>query len=132
MSTRNDKDATTLAPETLMMSHGYNPWWSEGAVKAPLFLTSTFLFKTAEDGEEFFKVALGKKKGEGAQGLIYSRLNSPSLEILEERLALWEKAEKASVFASGWRRSARCSWLFASPATWWPTRFRSTAGPPTS
>jgi methionine-gamma-lyase len=97
----SDFDPHSLAPETLMMRHGYNPWWSEGAVKPPLFLTSTFLFKTAEDGEEFFKVALGKKKGEGVQGLIYSRLNTPSLEILEERLALWEKAEKASVFASG-------------------------------
>jgi methionine-gamma-lyase len=96
-----DFDPQSLAPETLMMRYGYNPWWSEGAVKPPLFLTSTFLFKSAEDGEEFFKVALGKKKGEGAQGLIYSRLNTPSLEILEERLALWEKAEKASVFASG-------------------------------
>jgi methionine-gamma-lyase len=97
----SDFDPQSLAPETLMMRYGYNPWWSEGAVKPPLFLTSTFLFKTAEDGEEFFKVALGKKKGEGVQGLIYSRLNTPSLEILEERLALWEKAEKASVFASG-------------------------------
>ncbi|MEN9724443.1 MAG: hypothetical protein RJB38_2429 [Pseudomonadota bacterium] len=94
-------DEREWSPETLMMRHGYNPWWSEGAVKAPLFLTSTFLFKTAEDGEEFFKVALGKKKSEGAQGLIYSRLNNPALEILEERLALWENAEKASVFASG-------------------------------
>ncbi len=97
----SDFDPQSLAPETLMMRYGYNPWWSEGAVKPPLFLTSTFLFKTAEDGEEFFKVALRKKKGEGVQGLIYSRLNTPSLEILEERLALWEKAEKASVFASG-------------------------------
>jgi len=90
-----------LAPETLMMRYGYNPWWSEGAVKPPLFLTSTFLFKTAEDGEEFFQVALGKKESTSTQGLIYSRLNNPELEILEERLKLWEKAEKASVFASG-------------------------------
>lgn len=91
----------TLSPETLMMKAGYNPWWSEGAVKPPLFLTSTFLFKSAEDGEEFFQVALGKKESAGPQGLIYSRLNNPELEILEERLAIWEKAEKASVFASG-------------------------------
>jgi len=93
--------AGPLSPETLMMRAGYNPWWSEGAVKPPLFLTSTFLFKTAEEGEEFFQVALGKKTSEGPQGLIYSRLNNPELEILEERLALWEQAEKASVFASG-------------------------------
>lgn len=101
MSSNSDSKKYELSPETLMMRYGYNPWWSEGAVKPPLFLTSTFLFKTAEDGEEFFQVALGKKKGDRAQGLIYSRLNNPELEILEERLALWEKAEKASVFASG-------------------------------
>jgi methionine-gamma-lyase len=94
-------EAAPLAPETLMMRTGYNPWWSEGAVKPPLFLTSTFLFKTAEEGEEFFQVALGKKASQGTQGLIYSRLNNPELEILEERLAVWEGAEKASVFASG-------------------------------
>lgn len=91
----------SLAPETLMMRYGYNPWWSEGSVKPPLFLTSTFLFRSAEDGEEFFEVALGKKKVERAQGLIYSRLNNPALEILEARLAVWERGERASVFASG-------------------------------
>ena len=94
-------DLKNLHPETLMMRHGYNPWWSEGSVKPPLFLTSTFLFKSAEDGEEFFQVALGKKESNRTQGLIYSRLNNPELEILEERLALWEGAQKASVFASG-------------------------------
>lgn len=90
-----------LSPETQMMGYGYNPWWSEGSVKVPMFLTSTFMFRSAEDGEEFFKVALGKKKAERSTGLIYSRLNNPELEILEGRLALWEKAEAASVFASG-------------------------------
>ena len=97
----SESKPNALAPETLMMRYGYNPWWSEGAVKPPLFLTSTFLFKTAEDGEEFFQVALGKKESTSTQGLIYSRLNNPELEILEERLKLWEHAEKASVFASG-------------------------------
>lgn len=94
-------EAASLAPETLMMRAGYNPWWSEGAVKPPLFLTSTFLFKSAEDGEEFFQVALGKKPSQGVQGLIYSRLNNPELEIVEERLSVWESAERASLFASG-------------------------------
>jgi methionine-gamma-lyase len=89
------------SPETQMMGLGYNPWWSEGSVKPPLFLTSTFMFKTAEDGEEFFAVALGKKKAKKTPGLIYSRLNNPELEILETRLAVWEQAEDAAVFASG-------------------------------
>ncbi|MGE3190044.1 MAG: methionine gamma-lyase, partial [Vicinamibacterales bacterium] len=33
-------------PESLMMSFGYDPKLSEGAVKVPLFQTSTFVFNT--------------------------------------------------------------------------------------
>ena len=31
-----------LSPESLMMSYGYRPEWSEGALKSPIFQTSTF------------------------------------------------------------------------------------------
>ena len=34
-------------------------------------------------------------------GLIYSRVNNPDLEVLEDRLTLWDKAEEAAVFSSG-------------------------------
>ncbi|MDP4859287.1 MAG: PLP-dependent transferase, partial [Schleiferiaceae bacterium] len=90
-------------PESLMMSHGYEPSWSEYSVKPPLFLTSTFAFPNAEAGKHFFAVAYGKeaqREGE-VQGLIYSRLNNPNLQILEERLAVWENADEAAVFESG-------------------------------
>ena len=90
-------------PESLMMSHGYKPELSEGAIKCPIFQTSTFVFKSAEEGKAFFQVAYGKReKGPDEElGLIYSRLNNPSLQILEERLALWDKAEECAVFESG-------------------------------
>lgn len=96
-----DKDK--FAPESLMMSYGYTPEWSEGAIKIPVFQTSTFVFKKAEDGKAFFEVAYGKrKKADGEQtGLIYSRINNPDLEILENRLALWDRSEDAAVFGSG-------------------------------
>ena len=42
-----------------MMSFGYKPEWSEGALKCPIFQTSTFVFKSAEDGKAFFEVAYG-------------------------------------------------------------------------
>ena len=48
-----------LKPESLMMSYGYRPDWSEGAVKAPIFATSTFVFESAEDGKAFFARAYG-------------------------------------------------------------------------
>lgn len=37
-----------------MMSYGYDPLLSEGSVKPPVFLTSTFIFKSAEEGKNFF------------------------------------------------------------------------------
>ncbi len=90
-------------PETLMMSYGYKPELSEGAVKCPIFQTSTFVFKTAEEGKAFFEVAYGHRdKGPKEEiGLIYSRLNNPDLEILENRLTLWDGAEDCAVFESG-------------------------------
>ena len=92
-----------MHPESLMMSHGYKPELSEGAIKSPIFQTSTFVFKNAEEGKAFFEIQNGKrKKHEGESlGLIYSRMNNPNLEILESRLTLWDGAEDAAVFESG-------------------------------
>jgi len=93
----------TLRPESLMMSFGYEPEWSEGAAKPPIFQTSTFVFESAEEGKAFFEVAYGlrEKRPSETMGLIYSRLNNPSLEILEDRITLWDEAEAAAAFESG-------------------------------
>jgi methionine-gamma-lyase len=86
-----------------MMSYGYRPSLSEGALKCPIFQTSTFVFNSAEEGKAFFEVAYGLREQEAGEslGLIYSRLNNPDLEILEDRLTLWDRAEAAAVFESG-------------------------------
>ncbi|MGB0933446.1 MAG: cystathionine gamma-synthase family protein [Lishizhenia sp.] len=92
-----------FSPESLMMSYGFKPELSQGAVKPPVFLTSTFVFKTAEEGKAFFELAYGlRDKNEKEElGLIYSRINNPNLEILENRLCLWDKADDCAVFESG-------------------------------
>ena len=91
-----------LKPETLMMGYGYEPKWSEGAVKCPIFQTSTFVFENARDGKEFFEMAHGvREPGTHGAGLIYSRINNPDLEILEDRLTVWDNAEACAVFDSG-------------------------------
>jgi methionine-gamma-lyase len=92
-----------MQPESLMMSYGYKPELSEGAIKSPIFQTSTFVFKTAEEGKAFFELAYGlREKNEGEElGLIYSRINNPDIEILENRLTLWDEAEECAVFESG-------------------------------
>ncbi len=92
-----------MKPESLMMSYGYNPMWSEGAVKSPIFQTSTFVFRTAKEGKRFFEIAYGKgdARDNESLGLIYSRINNPNMQILEERLALLEGTAEAAAFESG-------------------------------
>ncbi len=92
-----------FSPESLMMTYGYKPELSEGAVKCPIFQTSTFSFQSAEQGKDYFELAYGKRdlKPKEELGLIYSRINNPDLEILENRLCLWDQAEEGAVFESG-------------------------------
>ena len=105
-----------FAPETLMMGYGYDPALSEGAVKCPVFQTSTFVFKTAEEGKAFFEMAHGKPGHDGEKmGLIYSRINNPDMEILEERLKIWDGGEAAAVFSSGMSAIATSLVSFLKP-----------------
>ncbi|MBI0475573.1 cystathionine gamma-synthase family protein [Sphingomonas sp. MA1305] len=89
-----------LKPSTLMMGHGFDPALSEGSLKPPIFLTSTFVFPNAAAGKRHFEGVTGKRPG-GAEGLVYSRFNGPNQEILEDRLSVWEEAEDALAFSSG-------------------------------
>ncbi len=89
-----------LNPATLMMGLGYDPVLSEGSLKPPIFLTSTFAFESAAAGKRFFEHITGKRAGP-ADGLVYSRFNGPNQEILEDRLAVWDGADDSLVFSSG-------------------------------
>lgn len=89
-----------LSPATLMMGLGYDPMLSEGSLKPPIFLTSTFAFESAAAGKRFFEHITGKREGP-ADGLVYSRFNGPNQEILEDRLAVWDGADDSLVFSSG-------------------------------
>ncbi|GER04924.1 methionine gamma-lyase [Iodidimonas nitroreducens] len=92
-----------LKPETQMMGYGFDPSLSEGSLKPPVFLTSTFVFESAEHGRDFFDVVSGRREArpDEVSGLIYSRFNNPDMEVLEDRLSLWEDAEMAIVYSSG-------------------------------
>lgn len=104
--TRKPKPAVThigghpLKPSTLMMGAGYDPALSEGSLKPPVFLTSTFAFENAAAGKRHFEGITGKRPG-GAEGLVYSRFNGPNQEILEARLSIWDGAEATLCFSSG-------------------------------
>jgi methionine-gamma-lyase len=64
-----------------------------GSLTPPLFQTSTFTFDTAQQGESRF---LGNE-----EGMIYSRLGNPTVQLLEEKMAMLEGGEKALAFGSG-------------------------------
>jgi methionine-gamma-lyase len=106
-----------LKPETQMMGFGYDPSLSEGSLKPPIFLTSTFVFKTAQDGKDFFDYTSGRREPGAGQssGLVYSRFNNPNLEVLEDRLALWEEGEAAAVFSSGMSAISTVIWTHVRP-----------------
>ena len=103
-----------LKPSTLMMGHGYDPALSEGSLKPPIFLTSTFVFENAAAGKRHFEGVTGKRPG-GAEGLVYSRFNGPNQEILEDRLSVWEDAEDALSFSSGMSAIATLLLAFVQP-----------------
>lgn len=107
----------TFHPESLMMSYGYKPELSVDAIKCPIYQTSTFVFHTAEEGKRFFELAYGQreKKPKEEVGLIYSRLNNPDIEILEDRLTLWDGAEAAAVFESGMAAISTVFFEFLQP-----------------
>jgi methionine-gamma-lyase len=105
-----------LHPETLMLGYGYDPHLSEGAVKPPVFLTSTFAFRTAEEGKDYFDVVSGRKSAPASgAGLVYSRFNHPNAEIVEDRLAAFESTEAALVFSSGMSAIATTILAYARP-----------------
>ena len=119
---RRPKDVEThignhkLDPSTLMMGYGFDPALSEGSLKPPIFLTSTFVFDNAAEGKRFFE-GITNKHGSGgkAEGLVYSRFNGPNQEILEDRLKLWEDAEASLTFSSGMTAIATLLLAFVRP-----------------
>jgi len=102
-SKKNHIGSRELQPETQMLNYGYDPSLSEGAVKPPVFLTSTFVFNSAEEGRDFFDYVSGRREPPpgGGNGLVYSRFNHPNSEIVEDRLAVYERSESAALFSSG-------------------------------
>jgi len=93
----------TPSPQTLIFEKGYDPQRSEGAAVPPVFRTSTFIFKRAVDGKRAFELAYGLRQREQGESpaLIYTRVNNPNSEILEDRVTAWDGAEAAALFSSG-------------------------------
>ena len=59
---QRDSVVSSWAPATQLLNLGYDPELSEGSVKCPLFQTSTFSFRTAQEGKQFFEIAYGLRE----------------------------------------------------------------------
>lgn len=106
-----------VKPQTEIFSKGYDPQRSEGAATPPVFRTSTFIFKTAAEGKRAFEIAYGldtMKQGE-SPALIYTRVNNPNSEILEDKVIGWDGAEAAAVFSSGMGAISSACLAFLKP-----------------
>lgn len=69
---------------------GKNPF---GALTAPIYQTSTFVFENCEQGGNRFALK--------EPGHIYTRLGNPTTDLLERKVAALENAEAAVAFSSG-------------------------------
>ncbi len=92
-TTGTDRSITrTWRPATQAVRGG--TWRSEqGETSEALFLTSGYAYDDAE-------TAAARFRGEDA-GMTYSRLQNPTVAMLEERIALMDRAEACRVQASG-------------------------------
>lgn len=92
-----------LKAQTILFSKGYDPHLSEGSAIPPVFRTSTFVFKNSEEGKRAFEIAYGLKTPEEGEipALIYTRVNNPNCEMVEDKVAVWDEAETAALFSSG-------------------------------
>ena len=118
-------------PETLMMGYGYDPVPLGRIAEAAGVPHLDLRLPTARDGKEFFELAYGlrEKRPNEEPGLIYSRINNPDLEMLEDRLAIWDEAEASLVFASGMAAISTTLWAYVRPGTVSCIPTRSTAAP---
>jgi methionine-gamma-lyase len=92
-----------LSPQTQIMIKGYDPQLSEGAAVPPVFRTSTFVFKKAEHGKRAFEIAYGLRAAEPGESpaLIYTRVNNPNCEMVEDRVVAWDGMPASLLFSSG-------------------------------
>jgi len=80
-----------LNQETLALHYGYNQE-GFGTMAVPLYQTTAYDFKTAEKAANLFALK--------ELGPIYTRLNNPTTEILETRIAAVEKGGAAAIATS--------------------------------
>ena len=84
------KKNKALSDETELV---HDERYSEGAVAPPIYQTSLFSF-------EDYQSMVDRYRGDSHQA-IYSRIDNPTTRVLQEKLAMLEGGDAATVFSSG-------------------------------
>jgi methionine-gamma-lyase len=81
------------ALETIIVhgDHQLDP--QTGSLSPPLYPSSTFAFKSSEQGAALFK--------NPSDGYFYTRVSNPTIDLLRKKIALLEDSEEALAFGSG-------------------------------
>lgn len=79
--------------ETLQLRGGYHSDPATGASSVPLYQTTAYVYPSAEHAASVFL--------RQTPGYVYSRIDNPTVDVLEQRIALLEKGKAAVAFASG-------------------------------
>ncbi len=84
---------TTFKQSTNVLHVGYAPLAHQGAQAVPIYQTTSYVFEDADDAAGRFNLSV--------PGYIYTRLNNPTNDVLEQRLAAIESGVGAVVTSSG-------------------------------
>ncbi len=78
---------------TAMLHGGYRSDSATGSIAVPIYQSAAFEFESAKKAADLFFLK--------DEGFIYSRMNNPTVDILEKRLALLEGGVSALAVSSG-------------------------------
>ena len=105
-----------LRPETLAVAFGYDPEMGMGSVKPPIFMTSTFVYPSAQHAKNVHEAYFdGTGPLVSETNHIYSRLGHPGLDFLEKRLAAIDGAEEAVAYSSGMAAHSSIALAYVRP-----------------
>src|SRR5215207_7110193 len=79
--------------ETKQVHSGATPDPATGARATPIYQTTSYVFRDTQHGADLFALA--------EPGHIYTRINNPTQDVLEQRVAALEGGVAAVAFASG-------------------------------
>ncbi len=87
------RQPTNWGFNTRALHAGYSPELHQNARAVPIYQTTAYTFHNADHAARLFKME--------EPGYIYTRLNNPTVEVFEQRMADLEGGESAVAFASG-------------------------------